>query len=194
MKDPMAIGVDGEGDAMAVGECVEKLKIPVGVLVVAEFGGEHRSGGIVHSGEEGEPGAAGLQPGMGAAIEEDEHARLGHALPATAMPRRPAAAGTADADLVQNAMEGGAGQPEALPLGEEFGEVLMIDSRIGLLGQGDHLVPRGLIGPPGRLSPLVAVDEGCGAADAVPTPQAPDLPDTPAQELSGLGHEELAAL
>jgi len=41
---------------------------------------------------------------------------------------------------------------------------------------------------------LVAVDEGRGAADAVPTPQAPDLPDTPAQELSGFGHEELAAL
>ena len=149
MKDPMAIGVDGEGDAMAVGECVEKLKIPVGVLVVAEFGGEHRSGGIVHSGEEGEPGAAGLQPGMGAAIEEDEHARLGHALSAAAMPWRPAASWTVDAGLVQDATDGGAGQPEALPLGEELGEVLMIDAGIGALGQGDHALARWRSGPPG---------------------------------------------
>ncbi len=136
VKDPMAIGVDGEGDAVAVGERVEEVEIPLGVLVVAEFGGEHRPGGIVHGGEKGEPGAAGLQPGMGAAIEEDEHPRLGHALPAAAMPRRPAAAGTADAGLVQDAMDRGAGQPEALSLGHQLGEVLMIDT--GIAGRGSR--------------------------------------------------------
>src|SRR5437660_11452252 len=113
----MAIGVDGEGDAMAVGECVEKLKIPVGVLVVAEFGGEHRSGGIVHSGEEGEPGAAGLQPRMGTAIEEDEHARLGHAPSSAAVQWRPAAACTVAAGLVQHSPGGGAGPARALAPG-----------------------------------------------------------------------------
>ena len=194
VKDPMAIGVDGEGDAVAVNKRVEKMQIPLGVLMVAEFGGEHRPGGIVHRGQEGKPGAAGLQPGMGAAIEEDEHARLGHALPAAAMPWRPAPSRTAEAGFVQDAMDGGAGQPEAFPLGEELGEVLMIDSGIGPLGQGDHPVTRGLSGPPGRLASLVAVDEGRGATDAVSTPQAPDLSDTPAQKLSGLRHEELAAL
>ena len=194
VKDPMAIGVDGEGDAVAVGERAEKMQIPLGVLVVAEVGGEHRPGGIVHGGKEGEPGAAGLQPGMGAAIEEDEHARLGHALPAAAMARGPAAAGTGEAGLVQDAMDGGAGQPEVLPLGEELGEVLMVDPWVGPSGQGDHALARRLSGPPGRRSPVVAVDKGRGAADAIRAAQPADLSDTPAQELSGLGHEKLAAL
>src|SRR2546430_16772784 len=57
VEDPMAIGVDGEGDAVAVGEGAGKMQIPLGVLVVAEVGGEHRPGGIVHGGKGGWPGA-----------------------------------------------------------------------------------------------------------------------------------------
>jgi len=100
-KDPMAIGVDRGREAIAADELTEEEEVAVGVLLRAKHGAQDTTGGIVDGGEEDETGATVLEPGMVAAIELDEEARLRHALPAATMPGGPAGAGTADAGGAQ---------------------------------------------------------------------------------------------
>jgi len=131
---------------------------------------------------------------MGASIEENEQPGLGHAFSATAMPRRSTPTRTGDPGLLQDAMDGRAGELDAFPLLEHLRQMLMIEPGVGSLGEGDQAVANALGGPPRGGPSLVAVDESAGAAESVGAPQAPDLSDTPTKELSGLGHQKLAPL
>jgi hypothetical protein len=64
--------------------------------------------------------------------------------------------------------------------------VLMVDPRMGGLGQVLHPVPDELRGPPGGPAPAVPVDQRLGTIPPVGAPEAPHLPGGQPQELRHL--------
>ncbi len=130
-EDAVPIGVDGERQAGAAGELAEDLEVAMGGFLRVEPPGKHVAGGIIDECMQDKCGAALLQPGVLAAVTLDEHAGLGHPLAAAAMAWRAAGARAVDTCGPENAVEGGPGDDEVLPVLEEFTEVLEVHSRVG---------------------------------------------------------------
>jgi len=86
------------------------------------------------------------------------------------------------------------GQREAVPLGQEFAEVLVVEPGVRRLGELDDVSPGGVIHAPGRATTAVAMDQGLGAVPAVRPAQTPDLTGGEAQEVGRFGHVNLAAI
>jgi hypothetical protein len=84
--------------------------------------------------------AAAFQPGVMAAVKLEEHAFLRHALAAGAMARRTPGAGAAQSRGCEEAMDGGPGDVEAFLVGEQFGEVLMIDAGVRRADEAEHAI------------------------------------------------------
>ena len=119
----MAIGVGCQGKAGAESELAEDVEVAGGRLLFVEPAGEDLARGVIDRGMEDEPRSAVLEPGVMAAVELDEHPFLGHAITARAVLGWPAPARAGDAGLVQQATDGLAGDPHALPFPEEVGKV-----------------------------------------------------------------------
>jgi hypothetical protein len=98
----------------------------VGIFLKPKDAPEHLAGRIVDRGMEDEAGAAVLQPGVLAAVHLDEEAGLGHAFAAAAMPRGATGAGTADPGRTEEPLHSPTRHPEALALGQQLGEVVVI--------------------------------------------------------------------
>ena len=81
-KGRMSVGVDGEGDAPLPYDPPEQEQVAYCGLPFLEDGVGCRPGRIIDRQMQGQYWAAILQPGMMAAIELEEHPRLGHALSA----------------------------------------------------------------------------------------------------------------
>ena len=78
---------------------------------------------------------------MVAPIQLEQHPFLGHPLPSAPVPQRPALAWAGQPAPDQEPPHGGAGQHYSLPIGQQLGQVSMVDAAISLLGQGHHLLP-----------------------------------------------------
>ena len=78
----MSVGVDGEGDAPLPYDPPEQEQVAYCGLPFLEDGVGCRPGRIIDCQMQGQYWAAILQPGMMAAIDLEEHPRLGHALSA----------------------------------------------------------------------------------------------------------------
>jgi hypothetical protein len=137
-KDAMAIGVHGGREAITAAEMPEQEEVAVGIFLEAEDGPQHAPRRVIDGREEDEAGAAVLEPGMVTAIELDEEAGLRHALPAAAVARGAAGAGTANAGLPQQAVDCGAGEVNTFALRQEVGEMAIIAPSVAGAGQSEH--------------------------------------------------------
>jgi hypothetical protein len=118
VEDPMPIGVGGPREAIAPDEVAQEEEVAVGILLEAEDSGQDAAGGIINGGQQHEPRATILQPGVLAAIHLDEEAGLRHALAATAMAGRPAGAWATDPGGAEEPLHRPTRQAEALAFGE----------------------------------------------------------------------------
>ena len=79
-EDSVPVGVEGGGQAELVHETVDQQKVAVGVLLLAEEGVDHRTGGIVHRDQQRERRCLIPQPRVMTAVHLDQHTLSGHAL------------------------------------------------------------------------------------------------------------------
>ena len=159
MKDAMAIGVGGGGDAIVPDEVAEQEEIAVGVFLGAKDAAEDFAGGIVNGGVEDEAGAAVLQPGVVAAVHLDEQPGLRHPLASPAMLGGAAAARARNPRVAQEALHGRARHRHSFVLAQELGEVVIIDARIPRTGQREDPQSDRLREAPWRRAASVAMRE-----------------------------------
>jgi hypothetical protein len=193
-EDPVPIGVAGQREAWAEGNLAEDLEIGGGGLDRIEVGAEDFAGGVIDRGVQDELRAAVFQPGVMAAIELDEHAFLSHALAAGAMAGRTTGAGAAHAGRGEEPMDGGTGEVEVRLVGEQVGEVLMIEAGVSRAGEAQDAGADPGRCPARRGPTAIAVDQGGRAARLIGAAEAPDLTRGQAQEAYRLCHRGGAAL
>lgn len=192
MKDAMPVAVGRERQAVSTGHGFEEAEVAVSVLRVAKLASDHRPGGIIHPGEERQPGTAPFQPVVCAAIDLQQHPRARHALAATAMAARPAAFGTLESGPVQDPAQRGVGDVEAFALGQELLEVQMVHLRVGgLRERGDGIAQR-VIETARGATPSVPMDQRGRAADPVGDTQATNLAGGTTEQARGLGDGDLS--
>ena len=163
VKQAMAIGVGRRGHAIASDEATEQEKVAVGIFLRAKDTSEDLSRSIIDRGVEDESGPAIFEPGMVTAIHLHEQAGLGHALTAATMPGWTALARTTDTGGAEKPLHGLPRHAQALALGQQFREVVIIHAGVGGTRQGedpgaDHLSNATRGGPS-----AVAVGQGRGA-------------------------------
>ena len=112
----------------------------------------------------------------------DEEAGLRHALPATAVARGAAGAGTANAGLPQQAVDCGAGEVNTFALRQEVGEMAIITPSVAGAGQSEHAradrsgaASRGLV-------PTVPMGQGGQALLAYCGDESADMTDRESQQ------------
>jgi hypothetical protein len=110
------------------------------------------------------------------------------------MARRAAGARAVDASSPENAVEGGSGDDEVLPVLEELTEVLEVHPRVGRPRQAHEALPEGVGHARGRRSALIAMHERGGTPLAVGSAEALRLPNGSSQEGGGICHLECSAL
>ena len=76
-EDAAAIAIEGDGNAVAAQEALEKVEIALGGFRWEELSGEDFAGSIILHAQGGEPRAAPFEPVVGRAIELDEFALAG---------------------------------------------------------------------------------------------------------------------
>jgi len=130
-ENTMAIRVHRAGDAMAAEQLPQEEQIAGGVLGQAKESGEDPATGVIDGREEDEARSPGFEPGMMAAIELDQQARLRHARAAPTMAGRSAGAGTAEPRAAEEALEGAAGDRETFALAEHLRQVVIVEAGIG---------------------------------------------------------------
>lgn len=130
MKEAVAIGVDGGGDAIVLNEVTEEQEVAVRVFFLTKDGSEDVACRVIDGGVQDQPGAPVLQPGMVAPVHLHEEAGLGHAFAAPAMAWRTACPGAADASSPKEPLHRFAGHLDPLAVGEQFGEVVIIHASI----------------------------------------------------------------
>jgi hypothetical protein len=179
----VAVGVGGDGDAIAADEAAKQEEVAVGVFDGAKDGREDVAGGIVDRGMEDEARAAVFEPGMMTPIHLDEQTGLRHALPPAAVARWSPFPGTTEAGGAQQALHGLAGDVDALALGQELGEVLIVHAGIGRAGQGENPRPDRLGDAPRGASTAVPVRDGGRAVLPPPGEQSAQMAQREAEEL-----------
>ena len=184
----MPVAVEGQGHAVAGDDLLEQEQVAVGVLVLPEQGEGHRPGGVVHGPDEGEAGAAPLQPVVLAPIDLQQHPLLRVALPAPIALTRATAARTVDSPRQQDPSDGGARQADALPLRQQLGQMRVVKAGVTALGQGQHLCPRPRAGGGRRLPATVAVRHGGGALLSIRRQQSPRVATAHAQQAGRFSH------
>ncbi len=160
VKDPMAIGVGGGGNAIAAEQGAEEKEVAVGIFLQPKDAAQHLARGIIDRRVEHEAGTAVLEPGVMAAVHLDEEAGLGHALAVAAMPGWAAGAGTADPGRAEEALHCPARQVEAFTFGEQLGEVMIIHALVAGASQRKDPSSDRLCDAAGRGPAAVAMGEG----------------------------------
>jgi len=163
VEDPMAVGVRRTGETKAADEVAEKQEVAVGILLQAEDPAEDPARGVIDGCVEYETRAAIFEPGVMAAVHLDEESGLGHAFTAAAMARWAAGAGAADPGRAEEPLHRPTRQTQALALGKQLGEVVIIHARIAGAGQGEDAGADGLRETPRGRPAAVAVGEGSEA-------------------------------
>jgi hypothetical protein len=193
-EDPVAIGVDGEGQAVGLRDLLEEQQIAGGIFLRAEDGAQDHTGGVVDGMEEGAPRAALFKPGVGAAVHLGEHPGLRETVPAPAMRGASAGAWATDPLRGEEPVDGGPGEDQAFTFGEEFAQVLKVDPGVQGAGELDDPSADGSGHAPGRRAASVPMGQGEGPVLPIGGPQALGLTDRSPQESGGFSHLELAAL
>lgn len=186
VEEAVAVGVGGDGDAIASDEAAQQQEVAVGIFDGTEDSGQDVAGGIVDGGMEDRARAAVLEPGMVTAVHLDEEAGLGHPLAPAAMARRTAFARTADAGGAQEPLHGLAGDVKALALGEQIGEVMIVDAGVDRAGQRQDPRADRVRDAPRGAAAAVAVSDGRGTMLTPAGEQTAKVTQREAQEPGGL--------
>ena len=187
LEDGVAVGVEGQGKAMGLAEVAQEQEIAGGVFFGAEDSPRDLTGGIIDGGNQAEFGPAVFEPRVVAAVDLEEHARLGAALSPAAVARGTALAGARQADLAANASHAGTRDGDAVVFGEDVGQVMVVI--VGVMGgsQGSHILPYfRRKAPLGRPTP-VTVDQACRTVSAILSQETPHVAQGELQLPSGLG-------
>jgi hypothetical protein len=83
-------------------------------------------------------------------------------------------------------------QREAFALGKQFAQMRVVHPGVRRLGKAHDALPDSFTQAARRRASTIAMDEGLGPARTIGSAEPVDLADRPAQQLSGLGHEEIA--
>jgi hypothetical protein len=108
-----------------------------------------------------------------AAVDLQEHARLGHPFAATAMSPRTASPHRRQTGLGEDPPERPLGHDDSLALGEQVREMGAVDTRIRRPGELDEPGPQHVVEPIGGDPSLVAMDERSRALVGVVARQEP---------------------
>ena len=191
LENGVAIAVQRQWNAPALDQALQQREVSGGVLAGAKHGVDHGAGGIVHRQQQGELGAAVLQPGVMAAVQLQQHPSLGHPLAAKTVLRRAPTPRTADAGLGENAAHRGPAQVDALLFAEQLGEVGVVGALVAVGGQFHHCGSLGgRDGVVGTAAP-VAVGQGGDTVLAVGSQHLAGMAWGHAQHLGSLGDGKL---
>jgi len=94
------------------------------------------------------------------------------------MPESTPGSRTPDAGIEQEAANCRPGEGKVLPLGQEFGQVLVVAALIGRLGQRHHARSDALVEGVGRLTASIAMDQSAGSLLAIRRQQTACLPQS----------------
>jgi hypothetical protein len=94
----------------------------------------------------------------------------------------------------EDAVQRGMGEDEIFSLGQEFGEMPVVDADVGGADEADHPIPDDRTDAAGGRGAAIAVDEGLDPAPTVGSPKTPELAHGEADEGRRLGHHHLPAL
>lgn len=179
---------------MSQDELTKQEEITSGIFAFTEDGAEDRPGGIVDGVQEDEGGAAVLEPAVVAAVHLDEQAGAPHPLPALAVLRWATALRTPQASRAQDAVDSGVGKDDRLVLGEELGEMFVVDARVDRSGEFDDPGPDGRAHAAGRRPASVSMDKGLRPTATIGLPEPPKVADGETDEGRGGGHYHLTAV
>ena len=76
-EDPVPVGVECDWYADMLHQALDQQEVAVGVLLLAEEGVDHRTGGIVHRDQQSERRRLAPQPRVMTAVHLDQHASRG---------------------------------------------------------------------------------------------------------------------
>ena len=147
-EDGVAVGVEGDGYAEMLHETLDQQEVVATVFLLAEEGGNHRTGGIIHRDQQRERRRLISQPRVVTAIHLDQHSLPGHTLAAHPMLGRTPSPRAAQTGVDQDAPQGGPANVDAFPFREQLGKMGMVGASVPGPGQmhyvGDHRLGRGI--------------------------------------------------
>lgn len=139
-------------------------------------------GRVVDAGHQGGVRLVRSEPAMAAAVDAQQLAFMGHPFAPTPVARRPAGPDRPDGGLGEDPAEGPLGDIEALALGEQFGQVAVVDPGIRRRGKLDDAVTDRSGDALGRGPATVAVDQSGRTVGPIPSEQPADLADRQVQD------------
>ena len=119
-EDPVPVGVECDWYADMLHQALDQQEVAVGVLLLAEEGVDHRTGGIVHRDQQSERRRLAPQPPVITAIHLNQHALPGHPLTAHPVLGRAPSPRTAEPGVHQDAPQRGPAHVEALAFTEQL--------------------------------------------------------------------------
>src|SRR5437867_5027232 len=157
-----AIAVDGQGEAGPGEEPVKQRHVAVDVFRGTELQSENLRRGVIHGAEEGESGAAGLQPRERTAVDLDQGPPRGFrwATAPGALRRQ--------AQLTPHTPDGLTSDGQAGLLAELLGEVGVVEADVHRFHQATHPLAHSRRQPSRRRSAAIGVPQRRGAAGLEP--------------------------
>ena len=143
-----------------VDNVLEHQHVAVGIFLLSEQGERDLPRGVVHSADQGQVWASALQPVVAAPIDLQQHPLLGIALPSAVAFGGSAATWTPQSSGQQDPPHGRVGQMDILSLCQHLGQMGVVESCIGPLGQLHHLLLCPRVGGGHRLPSSVPVSYG----------------------------------
>ena len=147
----------------------------MGVLLLAEEGVDHRTGGIVHCDQQRERRYLVPQPRVGTAVHLVQYALPGYALTAYPVLGRTPSPWTAQPGVDQDAPQGGPADVDAVSLAQQLAEMGVVGSFVPGASQTNHIGHHGIGRCVGWLAAPVAVSHGGGSLLPVSRQHAPGV-------------------
>ena len=174
-EDTVPIGVQGDGSAPTLYQVLHQQEVIVGVLLLAEEGVDHLTGGIVHRDQQRGWRRLVPPPRVMAAVHLDEHALAGHALAAHPVLGRTPLPWTAQASVDQDAPQGRPADFDALPFAQQLAEMGVVGPCVPGACQVNHICRQGIGRRVGRPAASVAVSNGDRAPLLIGRQDAPGV-------------------
>ncbi len=138
----MPVMVDRLRAADRAHHLIQQRQIAGGIFLLAKHRRGHRAGGVVNGGQQTQPRSPLLEPGMVAGIELQQHPGLRHAFPAPSVRRWPPLARPLQARRHPQAPHRRAREHQAFCLGEQLGQVAVVEPGVGRARQIRHPPPQ----------------------------------------------------
>ena len=137
-EDPVPVGVESDGYAATLHQALDQHEVAVGVLLLAEEGVNHGTGGIVHGDQQRERRRLVPQPGVMTAVHLDQHSLPRHALTANPVLGRTPSPRTAQPGVDQDAPQGGPADVDAVALAQQLAEMGVVGPGVSGTSQVNH--------------------------------------------------------